>query len=96
MTMPKMSVDEVLKTLEEIKNSWTEPMGEDVKYHNSILVAISIIKQQEALVKALESLVDEEECSFDHHGYCQTHFSGSSPCVMEEARKVLAPFQKKG
>lgn len=41
------------------------------------------------LVEALESLIDDEECSFDHHGYCQTHFSGSSPCVMDMARKTL-------
>ena len=44
----------------------------------------------EPLVKALESLIDDEECSSDHHGYCQTHFSGSSPCLMAEARKTLA------
>lgn len=41
------------------------------------------------LVKALKSLIDDDECSLDHHGYCQTHFSGSSPCVMDMARKAL-------
>lgn len=41
------------------------------------------------VVEALRGLVDDEECSFDHHGYCQTHFSGSMPCLMEKARKAL-------
>ena len=41
--------------------------------------------------EALDGLIDDDDCRFDHHGYCQTHFSGSSPCVMETARKALHP-----
>lgn len=33
--------------------------------------------QKDQLIKeifeCLEKLIDEEECYFDHHGYCQTH-----------------------
>ena len=35
------------------------------------------------LVEALESYVDDEPCSFDHHGDCQTHYG--SPCRNEKA-----------
>lgn len=45
-----------------------------------------IIKE---LVEALEGIVDHDLCSFDHHGYCQTHFSGSLPCLMNKARQIL-------
>lgn len=33
--------------------------------------------------KLLESLVDDEPCSYDHHGYCQTHFLHAKPCPYE-------------
>ena len=41
------------------------------------------------LLKALEALVDDEECRFDHHGCCQTH-DLSNPCNMQYARNVIA------
>ena len=36
----------------------------------------------------LESLVDDEPCRTDHHGYCQTH-NLSHPCEVAEARRYL-------
>ncbi len=35
------------------------------------------------LVEALGHYIDDDECSFDHHGCCQTH--GGDPC-----REVIA------
>lgn len=42
------------------------------------------------LLEACKSLVDDEKCRFDHHGYCQTHFSGSSPCLNQLAKQAIA------
>lgn len=42
----------------------------------------------EELEAALRSLIDDEPCWYDHHGYCQAH-GLSSPCEMAEARKLL-------
>jgi hypothetical protein len=40
------------------------------------------------LVRALEGLVDDEPCRYDHHGYCQTHRL-NNPCEMQVARAAL-------
>lgn len=39
---------------------------------------------------ALRALVDDEPCSFDHHGYCQVHGPGGIPCEMQVAHDALA------
>ena len=47
----------------------------------------------------LESLVDEGECSFDHHGNCQAHMYFAlegEPCPMKEAQEILAKSWKLG
>lgn len=42
------------------------------------------------LVAAARGLVDDEACTFDHHGYCQTHWSPNDDgCVMERMRAAL-------
>ena len=33
----------------------------------------------EKAAKVIERLVDDDDCTFDHHGYCQTHY-GDNPC----------------
>lgn len=43
--------------------------------------------QVAALKAVLLPFLDDEPCSFDHHGYCQTH-GVTSPCIMLRARKV--------
>ena len=47
---------------------------------------------QQARIKELEAalvgLVDAEECTYDHHGYCQTHRL-NKPCEMAIAREAL-------
>ena len=40
------------------------------------------------LGKALTNLIEAEECSFDHHGYCQSH-GVSKPCNNEAAKQAL-------
>ena len=37
----------------------------------------------------LRELVDEGECSYDHHGYCQTHTLDPKPCPHERAKARL-------
>lgn len=41
-----------------------------------------------ALRLALDDLVDDEPCSFDHHGYCQAHSLGK-PCSNATAKALL-------
>ena len=50
---------------------------------------VHCVNMHDELVTALEGLVDEEECRYDHHGNCQTH-AVNNPCEMEVARKALA------
>lgn len=59
---------------------------EDLKYEQR-----QSFERVTALRLALRDLLDaigEEACSFDHHGYCQTHYI-SSPCEVAAARRVL-------
>ena len=44
------------------------------------------------LVEALEGLIDDEPCRYDHHGYCQTHFI-TEPCEMAVARAALTKIK---
>ncbi len=41
------------------------------------------------LLEALEGLVDDEPCWFDHHGNCQAH-GINNPCEMAIARHAIA------
>lgn len=58
------------------------------------------ISQLEQAVAALEAenatfrgllleLTDDEPCSYDHHGYCQTHWLHERPCPNERVRALL-------
>lgn len=42
------------------------------------------------LIAVLEDLIDSEACSYDHHGYCQSHSLHEKPCPHERAKKLLA------
>jgi len=42
------------------------------------------------LREALEGLIDDDPCWYDHHGYCQAHYV-TSPCEMAIARQALKP-----
>lgn len=79
--------DKLVKQLKEL-------LGHEKLYDPEAEVVADFILADRArilriLVQGLIGLIDYEACSFDHHGYCQTHFSGSSPCLMVEARKAL-------
>ena len=37
----------------------------------------------------VEQFLDEDECHYDHHGYCQTHNGHKKPCPHEIAKKLL-------
>lgn len=53
-------------------------------------------KKLSELVQLLESYLDDDECSFDHHGYCQTHFGGSEPgkCRNTVAKEVVSSLSQ--
>lgn len=46
-------------------------------------------KEIEGLREIMFDLIDNEECVYDHHGYCQTHNLGENPCANERANKAL-------
>ena len=43
---------------------------------------------------ALSLLVDDDECMYDHHGYCQTHNLGN-PCAVALGLAALAKAEGK-
>lgn len=43
------------------------------------------------MAEALRRLVDDEPCTLDHDGDCQTHNAGQ-PCAVAVARDVLARY----
>lgn len=59
--------------------------------------ALAVIEAQERTIADLKGLLrehtDNEKCSFDHHGYCQTHGDfGIEPgdiCYMERSRRAV-------
>lgn len=44
-------------------------------------------------IELLEEQMDDEPCSYDHHGYCQTHWGGTDEdptfCGMKKSKKVI-------
>lgn len=51
---------------------------------------------EEALLDLIAELSDDEACSYDHHGYCQTHNLQEKPCPHERAQQILAAMEAKG
>lgn len=49
--------------------------------------AIALYKEAVTLLMAY---VDDEECSFDHHGYCQTHgWFEKSECINKQSKRCI-------
>ena len=48
-------------------------------------------KLSPALRTLIEELVGDEDCEFDHHGYCQSHlwFAEEAECPHVRGRKLL-------
>jgi len=49
---------------------------------------LEVYEQTERYRELLERFIDDESCSFDHHGYCQTH-GVTKPCINQEAKEAL-------
>ena len=85
------------RLIEELENIFSNEMRTYKPdygcYDTCNAVADFIIADREIILKpyveALHSLTDDDECSLDHHGYCQTHFSGSSPCLNKTALDLI-------
>lgn len=56
-------------------------------------VTVTIQKKLNEAIKIIKNLIDDEECRYDHHGYCQTHTCGM-PCEVAEARKFIESVEK--
>jgi hypothetical protein len=48
------------------------------------------------LAEALRWNIDDDECSFDHHGGCQTHDQneGEAECMMVQMRRIVARYDR--
>ncbi len=77
--------------------NWGTVLGiqEDVRVRTIVdwlKEACKIIGKSEAsrkeLLEALENYIDDETCSFDHHGCCQTHYG--DPCRNQQAKAAIA------
>jgi hypothetical protein len=54
-------------------------------------LATALEEQRKEYTDILEDLIDEDECSYDHHGYCQTHswFETEPKCPHARAKAIL-------
>lgn len=61
------------------------------RHGDELVPTFEAIPEIEALREALIAFVDDDPCSFDHHGGCQAHDpnEGTSECMMARARRVL-------
>jgi hypothetical protein len=61
------------------------------KNRDAALDAKEAAEQELQKARELLSMFDDgEECSYDHHGYCQTHSFVGNPCPVNELRAFLA------
>lgn len=74
-----------------------EQIGEHSSLNSPWQNAIAALANRDATIVELKGLLrehtDNEKCSFDHHGYCQTHSDfGIEPgdiCYMERSRRAV-------
>jgi hypothetical protein len=48
-----------------------------------------------AMLALIEELTHDDECQYDHHGYCQAHFLHERPCPHERAKALLADQKRR-
>jgi hypothetical protein len=48
-----------------------------------------LVAENGRLKKLLERFIDDEPCSLDHHGYCQTHDFTEGGCGVSQAKQAL-------
>lgn len=66
-------------------------MATERTYQNAAI--LGFVAAHEPLRDLISSLVDDDECSFDHHGGCQAHgylsLDQGEMCPMEEAKRLI-------
>jgi hypothetical protein len=73
---------------------------EHLDWHTDIMMRViqsELSKQKEELLGLIGDLVDDEDCRYDHHGYCQTHgWFDTTPRCPHIRAKELINAEKKG
>ena len=65
-------------------------------YHlgpETVAALVDLRREHVDLRELLADLYDDEPCSYDHHGYCQSHGLSEKQCVMERVRAALTKDQ---
>jgi len=57
--------------------------------------AEELLKITQSLLDLLSELVQDDDCSYDHHGYCQTHGLLPYPCANGRAREVMKAWKER-
>lgn len=67
--------------------------GQALKIHEAYLAAGYRLFDKE--LELIKDLVDEGDCYFDHHGYCQAHgWTGEGECPHSRAKAILTHTKK--
>ena len=80
--------DAAIKRIERILDEWRKTGRSVISEMNR---ADKAEAERDALAGLLAEFVDNEPCSLDHHGYCQSHSHfDEGECHMARARAALA------
>lgn len=52
-------------------------------------------KCEALLLKLIDQLRDADECSYDHHGFCQAHSLHEKPCPHEVAAAIFSAISRR-
>jgi hypothetical protein len=88
--MQKVDLDK----LDAMRESTTvEPSSANTMWlheiHNAYPALAEELRALRVLRALVDELVDDEDCCYDHHGYCQAHSLQAKPCPHERAKALL-------
>jgi uncharacterized protein CbrC (UPF0167 family) len=67
---------------------WNGHVG-SVDIHKMADEIIKLRQQTSVLRGLLIELTDEDDCRYDHHGYCQAHSLDTAPCPHSRSRTLI-------
>ena len=74
--------------LQGLKQSQVLPLG-PLDIHRMADEIIKLRQQTSVLRGLLIELTDEDDCRYDHHGYCQAHSLDTAPCPHSRSRTLI-------